>query len=108
MTQLCYTPSETPRNRVARSSRLVHGGPNAKDAEKCVQPGLFYRNMKPTSQVGLYNGGISEDLPSKPRDIWIDYVATSLRDRWNDAEKRVILSRYLHWDVMGYHVGATS
>lgn len=36
-----------------------------------------------------HNGGISEDLPSKPRDIWIDYVATSLRDRWNDAEKRV-------------------
>lgn len=55
-----------------------------------------------------HNGGISEDLPSKPRDIWIDYVATSLRDRWNDAEKKGILSRYLHGDVMGYRVGATS
>lgn len=50
---MLYTIGD-PEESSCKKSRLVHGGPNAKDAEKCVQPGLFYRNMKPTSQVGLF------------------------------------------------------
>ena len=60
--KMCTTRAVLPQHETNQSSGFIYNG---------------------------HNGGISEDLPSKPRDIWIDYVATSLRDRWNDAEKRV-------------------